>query len=188
MNCKLKKIIMKTICTFLFALVVINTASAQGNFNVGTSVLGAGIGFGSSFGGGYGSQTPALSALYEHGVWDVGGPGVISLGGYIAHKSFSSDYLIYSSSWNYTIIGIRSAYHFNMINTSEWDLYGGAMISYRAVSFSDNGPGNNYGAVSSDIYFTLYAGGRYYFSENWAAYGELGSGIASLTLGVCYKF
>src|SRR5689334_20567568 len=86
------------------------SAKAQA-FNRGDNLLGIGIGLGSSLGGfTYGSQSPALSVQYEHGNWDVGGPGVISLGGYLGYKSFSYDaspysYYTYSEKWTYIILG-----------------------------------------------------------------------------------
>ncbi|MFT4154225.1 hypothetical protein [Parafilimonas sp.] len=33
-------------------------------------------------------QTPAISAQFERGVWPIGGPGVISLGGYAGFKTY----------------------------------------------------------------------------------------------------
>jgi hypothetical protein len=180
---------MKKIVTCLFTLVVMNTAYGQGNFEVGSNVVSAGIGIGNTFGGfAYGTQSPAISLQYERGMWGVGGPGVISLGGYLAFKSFSYNTFGYEASYKYTLIGVRSAYHFNMINTTDWDLYGGAMISYRVVSYSDNDPYLDYTAANDGIYFSIYIGGRYYFSPQWAAFAELGSGIATLSLGAAYKF
>jgi len=59
-------------------------ANAQ-EFQKGTNIISAGIGLGSSILSYSGaSQSPALSLQYERGVWDIGGPGVISLGGYAA--------------------------------------------------------------------------------------------------------
>src|SRR5690348_7499073 len=99
----------------LFAIVTISLTpflSQAQAFNRGDDILGVGLGIGSSLGSGYtyGSQSPGLSVQYEHGNWDVGGPGVISLGGYLGYKSFSYDYLsYYSVKWTYFIIGLRSA-------------------------------------------------------------------------------
>jgi hypothetical protein len=180
---------MKKIITGLFLVFMLNNAFAQGNFEVGSNVLGLGIGIGNTYGNlGYGSQSPGIAVHYEHGMWEVGGPGVISLGGYIAYKSFSNDNSIYSTSWKYTVIGVRSAYHFNMINSTDWDVYGGAMIAMRILSVSDNDPYYSYGGSASDLYLSIFIGGRYYFSNNWAAFGEVGNGLATLTLGAAYKF
>ncbi len=87
------------------------------------------MGIGGHFGSfTYGSQTPAISLQYEKGMWDIGGPGVISLGGYVGRKGYkysgSSGSYHYSEKWNYTVIGVRSAYHYNGINNEKFDVYG----------------------------------------------------------------
>ncbi len=183
---------MKKIPFILFLFIVTATSYGQ-QFVQGTNVISAGVGLGSSFGGfTYGSQTPALSVNFERGVWDVGGPGVISLGGYAGAKSFKYSGSGYSEKWGYTIIGVRSAYHYNGLHSDNFDLYGGVMLSYNIVSYSYkdlNGnstfTGGNYGSAAG---FTLYVGGRYFFSPNVAAFAELGYGVSYLTLGVSFKF
>jgi hypothetical protein len=180
---------MKKILICVFSLLVINTAYGQGNFEKGANVLSLGLGFGSSLGGGYsyGSQTPGISVQFEHGMWEVGGPGVISLGGYLGYKSFGYDYSIYNQTWKYTIVGLRSAYHYNGIRSEDWDVFGGAMLSFNILSYDDNDPGFDYNA-SSGLFFTVYVGGRYYFTPSVAAFAELGYGISYLNLGVAFKF
>src|SRR5689334_11249898 len=102
----------KIILLSLISLLAFSLSSNAQDFDRGTNVLSPGIGFGSSLGGniGYTTQTPAISLQYEHGNWDVGGPGVISLGGYLGYKSFSYDYAYpyysYSEKWTWMIIGI----------------------------------------------------------------------------------
>ncbi len=60
-------------------------AEAQA-FEVGTNVISAGLGLGSTLNGyGYSSSTPGINFQYERGIWEAG-PGVISLGGYLALK------------------------------------------------------------------------------------------------------
>ena len=180
---------MKKIYTWLIALLLVNSAFGQGNFAVGSNVIGVGIGLGSSegdFDGG--SETPALSFQYERGMWDVGGPGVISLGGYLGFKNYSYDYFSYNSSWNYLIIGARSAYHFNMIESTKFDVYAGLMLGLRIISFDNDEPNYQFDYSDTDLVLWGFAGARYYFNENWAAYAELGNGIGILNLGVAYKF
>src|ERR1044072_9560322 len=102
---------MKKLALGLFAATLFATKSNAQFFEKGTNVISAGVGLGGHYGSyTYGSQTPAISVQYEKGVWDIGGPGVISLGGYAGTKSYkySSDYGFgaYHSKdkWNYTII------------------------------------------------------------------------------------
>jgi hypothetical protein len=131
-------------------------------------------------------------------MWSAGGPGVISLGGFIGIKSYkySYNYIGYdiSQKWSYTVIGVRSAYHYNGIKSSDFDVYGGAMLSYDIVSYSyDSNVPNSYnynvdGSYGSAIGISLFVGGRYYFNDQFAAFAELGYGVAYLNLGVSYKF
>lgn len=182
---------MKKIIVFIFSLSIASISSGQGNFSTGDNVGSIGIGLGSSLGYyGGGTSTPGISLQFEHGQWAVGGPGVISLGGYLGFKSFKYSDNIYQQKWRYTVIGIRSAYHYNGIQSSDFDVYGGAMLSYNNLSYSDNYPYNyiSRGSWNSYISLTLYLGGRYYFNNNLAVFTELGYGIAYLNLGLAYKF
>ena len=178
---------MKKILLSLIMLMAISNSYSQGHFENGDNVLGVGIGFGSTLAGSYtyGSQTPGLCVLYEHGMWDLDGPGVVSLGGYLGYKGYSYNYGGYRAKWNYTVIGFRSAYHYNGLETTDWDVYGGAMLSFRITSYSDNDPFPD-GSYSSGINLSLYIGGRYYFTDKVAAYAELGYGISYLTLGAAF--
>jgi hypothetical protein len=188
----------KLSCVLFAALFCAITVRAQ-FFEKGTNVVSAGIGLGGNFGSyTYGSQTPGISAQYERGIWDVGGPGVISLGGYVGTKSYkysgASGGYKWDQKWSYTIIGVRSAYHLNKIDNEKFDVYGGLMLSYNILSYkySDNygGAGSSYysGSYGSHMGFTAYIGGRYLFANNLGAFAELGYGVSYLTLGLALKF
>ena|SRR5579871_4210214 len=181
----------------LFVLFVVASlslsVSAQNKYTVGTNVILGGIGLGSSLGSGfsYGSQSPALSLQYERGLWEAG-PGVISLGGYVGHKSYTYDFNFgspYQYKWDYTTIGVRGAYHFTGLDVDNLDLYGGLMLAYEALSFSDNETGVPYsGSYGSKVDLGVYVGGRYYFSPHVGAFLELGYSVAILNLGVAVKW
>ena len=169
-------------------------AGAQSTYGVGTNVVSAGIGLGSSLiTGSYGSSTPGLSVQYERGMWEAG-PGVISLGGYLGYKGYkySDDYA--SWKWNYTIIGVRGAWHYTELNVDNLDLYGGLMLAYNHVSasYTVHDPNNptvgGDGGHGSDVGLTAFVGGRYTISEPIAVFAELGYGVAYLNLGVAVKF
>lgn len=183
---------MKKLIFFAIALVASTTLYAQ-QFQKGSNMLSAGIGLGSSLGSfTYGSQSPAISLQYERGVWDIGGPGVISLGGYAGRKSYKYSGDGFTEKWGYTIIGVRSAYHYNGLKSDKFDVYAGVMLSYNILNYSykDNN-GNNInggGHYGSGAGFTLYLGGRYFFTPNIAAFAELGYGVSYLTLGIGFKF
>jgi len=183
---------MKKVIFILLAVTITSTLCAQ-QFIKGTNVLSAGIGLGSSLGSYSGSsQSPAISVNYEKGIWDIGGPGVISLGAYAGTKSYKYSISDYSEKWNYTIIGVRSAYHYNGIKSDKFDVYGGVMLSYNILkyTFKDNAGNdlNRAGNYGSGTGFTLYVGGRYFFSKELAVFAELGYGVSYLTVGVAYKF
>lgn len=168
-------------------------------FNVGDNVGSLGIGFGSSLAHRFGSSGPGIALQLEHGMWDVEGPGTISLGGYLGYNSFSSRYGIPGSIYSYKvrssymILGVRSAYHYHGLDIKELDLYGGLMLSLNIYSESRTSDFNgNYVYVGPDagtsLSPSLYVGARYYFTENLAAYGELGYGISFFTVGAAYHF
>jgi hypothetical protein len=172
-------------------------AGANGQaFDKDTKVVALGVGLGSSLGGfNYSSQVPGLSIQYEQGMWQAGNEGVISLGGYAGFKSFSykttSGSFEAKSKWNYTIIGVRSAFHYQGLSNEKIDLFGGLMLSYNILnySYSDNTgqSSTNSGNFGNSAGVTLYVGGRYFFSEKVSAFAELGYGVSYLNLGVAFK-
>jgi hypothetical protein len=188
---------MKKVTLLMMATALVLTGHAQ-EFVKGTNIVSAGIGLGSSILSYSGaSQSPALSLQYEKGVWDVGGPGVISLGGYGGYKGYSysgkSAGYSFDEKWHYTVIGVRSAYHYNGWNLQNVDLYAGLMLAYNILSFSysDNTGNNIYsgrGSYGSTVGLSAYIGGRYFFGNNFAALAELGYGVAFLNIGVAMKF
>jgi hypothetical protein len=182
----MKKVLLFSLIAFVSLFTSVKLKAQH--FNNGDNVISAGLGLGSSYHGIHYSSTPAISLQYEHGNWDVGGPGVISLGAFLGFKSFRHEEFGYLRKWNYTVIGIRSAYHYNGITVEELDVYGGLMLSYDILSYSSNFPDHyNYGGYSSGLGFSLYIGGRYYFTDNVAVFLELGYGISFATIGASFQ-
>jgi hypothetical protein len=181
----------------IFLLLILPVSLFAQEFKEGTNVVGAGIGFGGHFGSyTYSSQSPGLGLQYERGMWPVGGPGIISLGAYAGFKTIKHTYYAapfnVTEKWNYTIIGIRSAYHYNGLNVDKLDVYGGIMLSYNILSYKyDTNAPNNYfiaNDFNNEIGFSPYVGGRYYLTDNIAAFAELGYGVSYLTLGASLRF
>lgn len=175
----------------IFTLLVIFIAGAvhAQQFQNGTTMANAGIGLGTALGG-LGKARPAISVSLDHGMWDVGGPGVISLGGYIGNTGYKYTDLGYTAKWNYTIVGARGAYHYNgFTNVPNLDVYGGIMLGYNIVKYSSEGDddsmANSYG---SGLGFSGFLGGRWLFSEQIGAYAELGYGVSVLNAGITFKF
>lgn len=71
----------------------------------------------------------------------------------------------------------------------KFDTYAGALLGYDIVSAKEVGdvPGT-YNATESSVRLDLFVGGRYYFTDRFAAMAEIGYGIAYLNLGVALKF
>ncbi len=178
----------KTLLPLLIAIISLSlSVSAQDDtYKKGTNVVSAGIGIGSSLGSfTYGSQSPGISLQFEHGTWDVG-PGVISLGGYVGVKSYKYAYSGYSYKWNYTVVGVRGAYHYTGLDVKNLDAYGGAMLAYNALSYSDNYSGAK-ASYGSTVGLIVFVGGRYYFADPLAVFVELGYGVSYLNVGLALK-
>lgn len=168
-----------------FILLIICTAFGQAQeFKVGTNVINGGVGFGGSFGN-YttSSQSLGLNISYERGIWELPGPGVVSLGAYVGTKTYTYDYLGGNDKWSYTIIGVRGAYHYNGLEVENLDVYGGAMISYNILSFKGNS-----NSFNSKPGVTGFIGGRWFFLDNLAVFAEAGYGVAYFTVGASFRF
>ena len=167
----------KSIFYFVFIIFSTSFTYAQ-EFNVGTNLINAGVGFGGNFGS-YttSSQSLGYSIGFERGVWEVPGPGVVSLGAYLGRKTYSYNYLDSNDKWSYTIVGVRGAYHYNGLDVDNLDVYGGVMASYNILSFTGS---RNFGSKPSA---TGFIGGRWFFAENFAVFAEAGYGVSYLTVG-----
>ena len=186
--------------TILAALVISFGLVKAQPFEVGTNVLGLGIGLGghyAAWGSGY-STTPALGISFDHGFKDGLGPGVIGIGGYFGYKGMSYHYdyvwsnLYYDEKWTYLIFGIRGTYHYNFDLDDNLDLYGGLMLSYNNISYNETSNDPYYIYHGSNYYhgyvdFSLFVGGSYYFTDKISVFTEFGYGIAYWTVGVDFK-
>ncbi len=167
----MKKLILATI----FALVSLATQAQT--FEEGDLNISAGIGLGSW----YGSSIP-VSASVEYGINEN-----ISAGGYIGYLSYNPSWSGNDFRVNITLIGPRASYHFTDWDTGNWDLYAGAFAGVAIVSYS-NGYRDTWGYTGPGSFrISGYAGGRYNFSDNMAAFSELGYGIEYLRVGATFK-
>lgn len=177
----------RTIFTLL-AIFIASVAHAQ-QFQKGTTAANVGIGLGTALGG-MGKARLAISASIDHGMWDIGGPGVVSLGGFVGTTGYKYSDLGYTAKWNYVVVGARGTYHYNgFTNVPDLDVYGGAMLAYNIVNYSTDGNDQGLsGSYGSGIGLSGFLGGRWFFSDNIGAYGELGYGVSVLNVGVTFKF
>jgi hypothetical protein len=186
---------MKTRHFFLFILIsMIPLTGNSQPFAAGDKVIGFGLGVGSTLysGTGYSGRIPPLSASFEYGLQELG-PGILGIGGYLGISSYKWETSILGSTygWRYSsvIIGARGGYHYSFVE--QLDTYAGLLLGYNVVSAKATGdwPGGITAEASgSGVAWSLYIGGRYYFTDSFAAMLELGYGIAWLNLGVAYKF
>lgn len=191
----LNKLQMKKVLITLFVALMALHLSAQDNLlTKGEKVLNLSIGLGTGalYSAGT-SSLPPVSASFEVGVKDdVLDVGSIGIGGYLGYTAYKVDYSWFGGNygWKYSnlIIGARGLLHYPLVE--KLDTYGGLMLGYNIVSAKEYGDFTNTwpNATSSYVIFSPFIGGRYYFSENFAALAELGYGIAYLNLGVALKF
>jgi hypothetical protein len=183
------------IFVLVIALIFIVSQSAikAQTFKNGDMVGNLGLGFG-WYSYGYGTTSfPAVSLSLEKGIKDIANVGPLSIGGIVGFKHASYNWTSsYDWSWNDIIIAARGAIHYDLFKVKKLDTYGGVALGVRIQSFTDyvyNGSTYVKGTSSTTHgLLALYIGGRYYFSDKLAGFGELGYGLGYLTLGLSYKF
>ena len=174
---------MKNFLKFICVIAIVfsaSFASGQARYDKGDVLLNAGIGLGYYYAGGV--------PLLVSGEWAVN--DVITVGPYLGYTSYNYNWG-FGGGWRYTFIdlGVRGSYHFNElfeIRNEKVDVYGGAFLGFLISSYSgDNGFYDD--PYSGGLRLGIHAGARYFFSDKVAGYGELGYGIAPLSLGLTFK-
>lgn len=184
---------------FLFILALCATAwsvrAQESTFNEGDIVINAGVGFGSTIYSGrfYTIQVPPISVSGEYAlIEDFIEEGItLGVGGFIGYsrsrfRAGPRGPNEYGWRYNYTIIGVRGALHYPLID--DLDTYAGAMLSINSLSsaaFGNVPP--ELSPASSGIGLSLFVGGRYWFKENIAAMGEFGWGVTFANIGIAIK-
>jgi hypothetical protein len=171
---------MKNLSKFLCLVVLVfsaSFASAQARYDKGDVLINAGIGLGYYYAGG----VPLLLSA-EFGVNDV-----ITVGPYLGYTSYNWGF---GSGYRLAFIdfGVRGSYHFSElfeIRNEKVDIYGGAFLGYVVSSYPSELQG--YDPYPGRFRLGIHAGVRYFFTEAVAGYGELGAGIAPLSLGLSFK-
>jgi len=183
---------MKKISALLLAAIFsfAHLSAQDPTFNKGDKVLNLGIGLGSTLYSGlyYKSQVPPVSASLEIGIVDeILEKGVIGVGPYFGYSSYKYSYLTSGYKYSNLILGARGNFHYPLLD--KLDTYTGLLLGFNIVSSKWTGDGTDpLNATSGGVAWAWFVGGRYYFSESFAAMLELGYGIAYLNLGVALKF
>ncbi len=167
---------LKHICLIVLFLFPFFTSVQGQAFKEKDLVLHGGIGIGSTYTlgllGGFGLP---VGVGAEYGITDFES-GAIGVGGELGYVNYSG--------FSITHIGGRGSYHFSELldmDHDKLDLYGGLGLYYRSFNF------NGAAFASSGMVLSLHAGARYYFTEKFGGYGEIGNNWAWLNLGVVYK-
>jgi len=152
------------------------------------------LGLGSTYyplGSAYKTTIPPVFITGDYCLREDLGPGNLGIGGYIGFSGYKYDYAFddWYVKYNTFIIAGRGTYHFVDL-VDKLDLYGGILLGAEIVSHRDNFNDDtfDYSYNSSGLAYSLFAGARYFFTDNIAVMGELGYGIAVLSLGVSFKF
>lgn len=173
----------------IFSIPVIRAQESM--FTIDDQVLNVGIGIGSvyAFGSYYTTTVPPLSISFEKAVVDdILEEGVIGVGAYAGFTSYRWTYFTADYGYKYSniILGARGNFHYPLVD--KLDTYVGVLLGYNISISSTWGPwGGDTSPDSGGIAFAGYLGGRYYFSDQFSAFAELGYGISYLTLGVGIK-
>jgi hypothetical protein len=185
----------KTIAIAVLAIFTLPALKAQDPaFELDDIVANLGIGIGTSFYSGlyYSPGIPPVSISLEKGIVDnVLENGVIGVGGYLGYNSYRYryDFLGADWGWNYSniIVGATGSFHYPLVD--QLDTYAGILLGYRILTSREFGdiPGTETNTASGGIAYSGFVGARYYFNEKFAAFVQLGYGIAYLTFGVSVK-
>jgi hypothetical protein len=176
----------KLLLVLLVAVFSLTQLVAQeSTFKQGDKVVNLGIGFGSTYYGSfYTSHTPALSVSFETDVKDgILDKGSIGVGGYLGYSS--ATWANYYKTTN-IIIGARGSFHYPLVN--KLDTYTGLLLGYNIYSYKYESSFIGAKGSAGNVILAWFAGARYYFSNNFAVMGEIGYGIAYISVGVSLKF
>jgi hypothetical protein len=156
------------------------TVEAQEGFTLDYTDIGFTVGL-----GGIGDASLAIGLRAEKAFKQVAdlGDGVIGI-------QIGGDYYSWSGggfSWSYIPIGVTANYHFPLDN-KKIDPFLGLGLGYSIISCDYDGPFGNDLCSNSALYFIGRAGGRYFFRDKMALYGDVGAGAATINIGLMFSF
>jgi hypothetical protein len=155
-------------------------------FNAG---LGLGATYGSYWGSLYNSTVPPIFFTADYCLREDLGPGNLGVGGILAYSAYKYEpYPGIGTKYNVIFIGVRGTYHFTDL-VDKMDLYGGLSLGGEIQNGKDYGDPDDlvWDDTGSSALVELFAGARYYFSDQFGVMSELGYGVAWLKLGVTFK-
>lgn len=154
------------------------TAQAQSVFTKSSNIKQIGLGLGGGAG---------LSFSLDKGFREDVGPGNLGIGGIVAFRTWGIAFGRQTSS----IFAARLTYHphfvSELVSDDKFDAYAGfaAGIGYYSYSYNND----YFGDLNSNRIYPVvgfFLGARYFFSEKFGAFGEVGYGANWLTVGLCF--
>ena len=177
----------------LFCFIAVQASAQIPSFNKGDNVASLGIGIGGNMYSGSGiKRIPALSLYYENCVkdnlWDE--KSALGIGGMLGYASakWEDSGGLYGWKSSNIILGVRGAVHYAFAD--KLDTYAGLMLSYGIATSKQTGNWGTvtYNHVGGGFDLSLFLGARYYFTDTFAVFAEVGYGVTVLNLGVSLKF
>ena len=198
----MKKVLFPKFLAVVLVLFCVNSSAfAQGDvFGKGDMIINLGVGLGTFINHDndveignitvneyrYSMSVPPITGSFEYGIVDLfDGAAGIGIGGYFGGVLFKGRDKKNPTKKEFNlsdmIVGVRGLFHYQFIDNL--DTYAGAMLGYDIVSFKEQGASEGSKPCSA-----FFVGGRYYFTNNFGVFGELGYGISPLQVGFTYKF
>ncbi|MBL7792208.1 MAG: hypothetical protein JNK77_07785 [Saprospiraceae bacterium] len=156
-------------------------------YEKGSKVLNIGLGVGGWYDFGFGA--PGVSASFEAGIWPTGKFGVIGLGAYTGFRVAVDKYDFYDVAYTNFVIAPRGTYHFTIIPVEKLDVYAAIQLitAFESINYRDD---DDFFTDSNNlnIYPGVVAGVRYYFSDRFGVFGEVGYNLNYITGGIALSF
>lgn len=185
---------MKKITFLLISFFTCSVASAQ--FEKGDMAVNLGFGVGNYYatGSGFETKIPPIVLSGEYFIMEN-----ISVGAFLGGSKsvyeyrYPSGYGYNSKEVEYTYFNLGALGNYHFVNQEKFDVYAGARLGYvnAKVEFSGNISNSvldGFGAKGSGLLAGAHVGGRYFFTDAFAANAEMGYGIAILQVGATLKF
>jgi len=177
---------------FLFAalaMLIMPGLRAQDNlFDKGDNLVNASVGLTIYSGVYLESGVPPVAISVERGIVDeVLDEGVIGVLGYLGYSSYKYDYLGWGWKYSNFIVAVGGTFHYPLVD--KLDTYAGVLLGYKIVTANEFGvyTGYDYSTAGSSPVFSGFVGARYYVTDNFGVFGQVGVGIAYLNVGVTLK-
>jgi hypothetical protein len=189
---------MRKLMLMVTIVVLTGLAGYSQVFDKSSQAINVGIGFGNVnyWNSYYSGFIPSISASYEHGIVEVpmGSDltGVVTVGGYMGLSMSKYGYDTWGGDDYYRttnfIMAARGNYHF--IFHDQFDPYAGLAlgVDISTWTWKGNGTDPEVDDASVDPFGGVYAGARWYFNDNFAAYAEVGWLVSVLNFGVTFDF